>query len=251
MKLFKLTDKEGYTRRGQKGETKWEEGFTLRLNPCENPRLCTSDVIHFYTNPNVAFLLNPIHSNIENPQLWEMEGEPVVQRWDKGGSFSLTAVKKLPEPAWVRQNAHLVQITFAELCSTAADEAADAAAYEADIAARVAARDADARDAADAAYGAARDATYEAGDARVAWAAARDAADVAWAAARDAAYEADAARDAWAAARDAHAAWAAARDADAAYGAAHAADAAKRADYHIDFAELADTAVKMVMGEEG
>ncbi len=150
MKLFKLTDKEGYTRRGQEGETKWEEGFTLRLNPCENPRLCTSDVIHFYTNPNLAFLLNPAHANIENPQLWEIEGDPVVENWDKGGTFSLTTVKKLPKPEWTKRKTRLVQIAFAKLCSTAANEAAACATANADA------------NAVDAAHVAACNATYAA-----------------------------------------------------------------------------------------
>ena len=100
MLLYKLTDREGYTRRGKSGETKWRKGFTLTKNPCDNPHLCGPDVIHAYTNPNLAFLLNPHHANLINPQLWEADGEAVVKDWGKVGCFALTSVKKLKTPHW-------------------------------------------------------------------------------------------------------------------------------------------------------
>ena len=117
MKLFKLTSSKGYTRWGESGETKWKKGFTLTIPSCNNPQLCSSDIIHAYTNANLAYLLNPNHANLKDPQLWEAEGEVVVKDWGKVGCFSLTTNKKLPTPAWVKDCPQDVQIWFAVLCA--------------------------------------------------------------------------------------------------------------------------------------
>jgi hypothetical protein len=117
MKLYKLTTQGGYTRKGESNETEWKKGFTLTKESCDNPRLCSSDVIHAYTNCNFAFLMNPIHANLSNPQLWEAEGEVVVKDWDKVGVFSLTLVNKMDNPAWVKKCPQDVQIRFAILCA--------------------------------------------------------------------------------------------------------------------------------------
>ncbi|MHB8084252.1 MAG: putative immunity protein [Dehalococcoidia bacterium] len=120
MKLFKLTDQDGYTRRGEEGETKWTPGFAFTQKPCDNPRLCSSDVVHAYTNANLAFLLNPDHANLQNPQLWEAEGEIVVNDWGKVGCFQLTTLKKKDTPVWVKRCANDVQVRFAILCAESA-----------------------------------------------------------------------------------------------------------------------------------
>lgn len=83
MKLYKLTTKDGKTRKGQFGETQWSPGFSLTLPVVNNPQLCTSNVIHAYRNVNLAFLLNPIHGNYKNPLLWEAEGEICCEDWER------------------------------------------------------------------------------------------------------------------------------------------------------------------------
>jgi hypothetical protein len=233
LKLYKLTDQQGYTRRGQEGETKWGKGFTLTKKPCDHPELCGPDVIHAYTNPNLAFLLNPNHAGLKNPQLWEAEGEVVVKDWGKVGCFSLKTVKKLDTPDWIKDYPQRVQVWFAVLCAEAALQYFEDR-YPADDRPREAIK-------------AAKEylTTKTVSAAR----AARAAADAAYAAA-DAAYAAHAAHAARAAAYAAHAAayaaHAAADAADAAY-AAYAADAAYAAyaAREVDFGALADKAVEL------
>jgi hypothetical protein len=279
MKLYKLTTQDGYT----KNHTKWEEGTTLIKSPRNNPELCSNQVFHAYKNINLAFLLNPIHADIEDPLLWKCVGDVCVEDFGKVGTFSLHIKKQLSTPKWVNSNKEQdVRIVFAILCAEsvlsvfedkypqdnrprlaiqaakyylqnknnaadaarAADAAAYAAAYAADAAAYAAAYAADA--AADAAaYAAAYAAAAYATDVAADAAYAADAAAYA-AAYAAAAYATDVAADA-AYAADA-AAYAAAYAADAAAdAAARAADAADAA-AEIDFCKLADKAVKMILG---
>ena len=103
MRLYKLTDSDGYTCRGknsdEKGyETLWMEGLIVSAS-AEGTELCTNQVIHAYTSPLLALLLNPIHANIENPQLWEAEGEVVATDGLKVGVKSLTTLRKIEVPA--------------------------------------------------------------------------------------------------------------------------------------------------------
>src|SRR3989304_6384920 len=100
MKLYKLTDQQGFTQKGLIGETKWEEGFTLSLLPTKNPQLCTAQVIHAYKNLNLGLLLNPAQANIQNPLIWECEGNVCIEDWGKVGVFSLTTIQKVEPPKW-------------------------------------------------------------------------------------------------------------------------------------------------------
>jgi len=114
MKLYKLTDKYGNT----KCNTRWDVGVVHRRNKCKNPRLCSSDIFHAYTNINLAFLLNPIHAEINNPVVWECEGTPVVEDWGKVGCFRLKVIQKLDDPIWINSDKEKhVQVTFAVLCA--------------------------------------------------------------------------------------------------------------------------------------
>ena len=115
-KLYKLTDQKNRTQ----NNTLWGEGITVSKPPCENPRLCSGGVLHAYRNPNLAFLLNPIHANIRNPKLWEAEGEIQNSDWAKVGCFNLTTIKEIDKPVWVGgEKESLVRITFAVLCAEA------------------------------------------------------------------------------------------------------------------------------------
>ena len=152
MKLFKLTDGQGCTM----GRTQWGEG--VKHSVAEEDRkaeLCSSGVLHAYTNAALGLLLNPIHANFERltVQLWEAEGELAVSDWGKVGCFELTTVRRLDLPEWYVDDALFLKVAvrFAQLCAVAARYAADAAD---------AARYADA--AADAAAAAAADAAVAA-----------------------------------------------------------------------------------------
>ena len=150
MKLFKLTDWQGCT----VGRTQWGEG--VKHSVAEEDRkaeLCSSGVLHAYTNAALGLLLNPIHADFERltVQLWEAEGELAVSDWGKVGCFELATVRRLDLPEWYVDDALFLKVAvrFAQLCADAAARyAADDARY-ADAAARYAADDA--RYAADAA----------------------------------------------------------------------------------------------------
>lgn len=97
--LYKLTDRDGYTRRGMTGETLWKVG-ELHTAP-GNGRMCSSAYIHAYTNLNLAAFMNPAHAGIEDPLAWEAEGVVGRSNGVKVGCTSLKITKriKLPTPS--------------------------------------------------------------------------------------------------------------------------------------------------------
>lgn len=97
MRLYKLTDKNYLTRAGELNETKWGEGVTHKATG-EGTKLCTSDVIHAYTSPLLAVLMNPVHADIKDPILWEAEGEIIAAASDKVGVKELTTIRIIPLP---------------------------------------------------------------------------------------------------------------------------------------------------------
>ena len=66
--LYKLTNENGQTY----NKTQWGEGVVHTADGTGN--LCSKRWIHAYADPLLAVLLNPIHANFHNPQLWEAEG---------------------------------------------------------------------------------------------------------------------------------------------------------------------------------
>jgi hypothetical protein len=205
MILYKLTNQQNETR----GPTVWGRGVTHSVDPCKNPKLCTKNVIHAYTNQNLALILNPFHVNILDPRLWLAEGDIAEKDWGKVGCFKLTTIEELSIPGWHsnEDRRKTVAVQFAVLCAEAVIEIYEKRCPSDDRPRNAieAAKEYLKAHAADAAY--------------AADAAAQAAAD---AAAYAAAYAADAAAQA------------------AADAAAYAAHAAK-----IEFAALADLAVKM------
>jgi len=197
---YKLTDQDGYTRRGQSNETLWKIGEWVEATGNPRQDLCSDGWIHWYSHPLLAVLMNPIHACIKNPRLWEIEtgGEEKTDHELKGGSRRVRSIKELPVPRVT--TAQLVRVAI--LCGKKVYKDvkwlqwADGWLSGKDKSAR-AARDAAAAcaayAAADAAY-AARDAAAACAAACAAYAAA-DAACAAYAAA-------DAARDAAAACAD-------------------------------------------------
>ncbi|MBT9138751.1 MAG: hypothetical protein DDT31_01326 [Syntrophomonadaceae bacterium] len=97
---YKLTDSEGYTRRGCEGEIYWFSGIE-QIAIGKGTKLCSEDVIHYYDSPDLAVLYNPIHANIENPRLIEIEtGGCVVHDGLKGGCKRAKLIKEIPLPVW-------------------------------------------------------------------------------------------------------------------------------------------------------
>jgi len=221
MKLYKLTKRDGTTM----NNTQWDVGITHRLGECKQPELCSRDVLHAYKNINLAFLLNPIHANIHNPKLFEVEGDICVEDYGKVGCFSLDVTRELEIPVWVNSSREKkVRVMFAVLCAESVlhvwntYNAPDTRVVNAIEAARE--------------YLRARDA-YAARAAQAAARAAHTAAHAAHAVAHAAAHAAHAA------------AYAAQAAAYAAQAAARAAQAAARADA-IDFCRLADEAARFI-----
>src|SRR5579871_6099726 len=96
MKLYKLTTQDGKTRPGQSNETQWGEGVTHTAKGTGG--LCTDGVIHAYTSPLLAVLLNPSHANIKDPILWEAKGKIVKSEPCKCGVKTLTTIRQIPLP---------------------------------------------------------------------------------------------------------------------------------------------------------
>ena len=154
----------------------WKIGETKTTSGNSN-ELCNNQFLHYYHDPLLAILLNPVHANIDNPRLFEVEAEGIHlnDKGLQGGCTQLTLIRELELPKVTTLN----RIAFGILCAlevyretnfvewanswligenrnynAAADRAADTydAANNAD--------DARAADAADAAAYAARAAAY-------------------------------------------------------------------------------------------
>jgi hypothetical protein len=108
----KLTDHNGYTRRGQCNETRWEVGKSVRATGAGTD-LCTDGVLHYYDSPYLAMLMNPIHAGIENPRMFEVEGDQVATDGLKSGAKSLTVIREISPP----QPTTEIRVTFAILCT--------------------------------------------------------------------------------------------------------------------------------------
>lgn len=108
---YKLVTQEFKTRAGERNETVWTEGVVNTATG--HGGLCTNGVIHSYETPALAVLLNPIHANIENPRLIEIECSEMIASDDlKGGNKSATMIREIPVP----EVSHIQRIIFAILC---------------------------------------------------------------------------------------------------------------------------------------
>ena len=111
--LYKLTDQDGKTRAGCYNELTWGEGVA-HTAAVEGVSLCTDQVIHAYTSPILAVLLNPIHASIENPITWECEGDIVANgRGLKVGAKTVTCKRKMETIDVTNE----VRVRFAILCT--------------------------------------------------------------------------------------------------------------------------------------
>jgi hypothetical protein len=100
MKVFKLTDKDGYCRRGDDGETKYEVGKTYTSDG--KGFLCTEHWRHAYEHPILAVLHDPIYGEYgSTARLWECEigdGRVIRDGRMKLGTTALTLVREIPLP---------------------------------------------------------------------------------------------------------------------------------------------------------
>ena len=114
--LYKLTDKDGYTRRGEYNQCLW--GPNVSHSGTGRGDLCSEGYIHAYTSPFLAILLNPLHANFKESEmrLWKAEGN--IVKSDKGlkvGCITLTTIEEISKP-----NISATQKTiFAILCAKA------------------------------------------------------------------------------------------------------------------------------------
>lgn len=108
MKAYKLTDENNQTR----NKTQWGENIA-HTAVGEAEFLCSDAWIHFYTDPLLATLLNPIHAHFYQPRLWECEtsGEHKHDTL-KSGCRTLTTIKEIPLPEVTPTQ----RVVFAILC---------------------------------------------------------------------------------------------------------------------------------------
>jgi hypothetical protein len=112
VKLYKLTDQDGYTRRGEKNECLWGEGVSH--SGTGEGDLCGPGYIHAYTDPLLAVLLNPIHAALRLPRLWEAEGEVAKDGHGlKVGCVTLTTTRAIALPVITTEQ----RVRFAILCA--------------------------------------------------------------------------------------------------------------------------------------
>jgi hypothetical protein len=94
MKFYKLLtqDMTSYNK------TKWELNKTITVTK-EGTEMCTDQVLHCYNHPLLAILFNPIHANISNPRLFEINVDEIVNTDGlKYASKSQTLIKELIIP---------------------------------------------------------------------------------------------------------------------------------------------------------
>ena len=110
MKLYKLTDQHDQTY----GGCQWGEGVTIKTNG--EGGLCGPGFTHWYTDPLLAVLLNPIHGNynLETAHLWEGEGEVVKTNHGlKAGCTAATTLRRIPLPVVTLEQ----KVRFGILCA--------------------------------------------------------------------------------------------------------------------------------------
>ena len=93
MKLYKLTDENDETY----GHTKWGENVSHTATGTGG--MCSSGVIHAYTDPLTAAFFNPIHGCFKSPRLWEAESEDEpTSDGTKVGVKTLTTLRVIDLP---------------------------------------------------------------------------------------------------------------------------------------------------------
>ena len=110
MKAYKLTNENGQT----KNQTQWGPNVSHSAKGEPGQSLCSDGWMHFYTNPLIAVLMNPIHAEFKSPKLWECEtsGEELHEAL-KSGCKTLTTIEEIPLPEITLNQ----KIAFGILCA--------------------------------------------------------------------------------------------------------------------------------------
>jgi len=108
-KGYKLTNQDGRTFNAMQ----WGSGVMHETDG--SGELCSKGWLHYYRDPLLAILHNPIHSDIPNPVLWEckIEGKRKHDGWMKSGCTKLTTVKPIFLPIVTLEQ----RIRYAILCA--------------------------------------------------------------------------------------------------------------------------------------
>ena len=107
---YKLTTQEGMTQ----NNTQWGENLTHEATGDIQKGLCSDAWIHAYTHPLLAVLMNPAHADIENPILWEGNGEGKAKFEPlKCGFRKFTTLRQIPLP----EVTDVQKIAFGILCA--------------------------------------------------------------------------------------------------------------------------------------
>ena len=109
MKAYKLTDQNMQTHNGYQWKLQeWQETNG-------KGELCGSGWLHYYSDPILALLLNPIHAAIAAPRLFEAEiaGKVEGDHGLKAGCTKMRLVKELQLPAVTMEQ----RIKFGILCA--------------------------------------------------------------------------------------------------------------------------------------
>ncbi len=160
--------------------TQWQIGVPITIQK-EGNEMCTDQVLHCYNHPLLAVLFNPIHADIQNPKLFEIEVDSIVNTDGlKFASKSQTLIGEISLPQINTEQRIQLTIKVAKLvCKDCIWNAwADSWLDGSDRSQESATAATAAADAARAAADAAADAAWAAAPAYAAWAAA-DAADAA------------------------------------------------------------------------
>ena len=79
-------------------DTKWELNIPITVTK-EGTEMCTDQVLHCYNHPLLAIVLNPIHADIKNPRLFEIEVDKIVNTDGlKYASKQQTLIKEITIP---------------------------------------------------------------------------------------------------------------------------------------------------------
>ena len=111
MIVYKLTKQNLQTYGGYQ----WKPGITRETDGEGN--LCGPGWLHYYHEPLLAVLLNPIHANIDTPIMWEAEADGLHRdnMGLKGGCTRLTLMRQIELP----QSTTEQRIRFGILCAKA------------------------------------------------------------------------------------------------------------------------------------
>ena len=111
---YKLTTQDMKTRVGLPNETAWVLGKWVEAKGKPKHNLCSTSYIHWYTDPLLAVLFNPIHANINDPRIWEIEtaGDEQLDGSLKGGSQRVRLMKEIALPTVTMEQ----RIRFVILC---------------------------------------------------------------------------------------------------------------------------------------